>query len=180
MDQLSIPTFNMVLCMLPITTSPGDMIDDLKHCSLYNTSKYTRRDAVQQKAPFARIRLLDAVQQSKRRLFAAVWTQPGVVCSEKVTFDPLTRQPVDLFEKEPLKGNSVVHLHTPTKFGEDPSKDLGGDREQTNKQTNKRCSNYSMMYLLCYQPKRPKAKRPRVKTSHARMGKLGCFDFRTF
>ena len=61
--------------------------------------------------------------------------------------DPLTRRPVDLFEKEPLKGNSEVHLHTPTKFGEDRSKDLGGDREQTDRQTNrqtdKRCSIYS-------------------------------------
>ena len=55
--------------------------------------------------------------------------------------DPLTRRPVDLFEKELLKGNSEVHLHTPTKFGEDPSKDRGGDREHTHK----RCSNYSMM-----------------------------------
>ena len=27
--------------------------------------------------------------------FAAVWSQPGVVCSEKVTFDPLTRRPID-------------------------------------------------------------------------------------
>ena len=48
----------------------------------------------------------------------------------------LTRWPVDLFKKEPLKGNSEVHLHTPTKFGEDLSKDLGGVGEQTNKQTN--------------------------------------------
>ena len=48
--------------------------------------------------------------------------------------DPLTRRPVDLFEKKSLKGNSEVHLHTPTKFGEDPSKDLGGDwlRTRTN------------------------------------------------
>ena len=57
--------------------------------------------------------------------------------------DPLTRRPVDLFEKEPLKGNSEVHLHTPTKFGEDPSKDLGGDWLRTHK----RCSNYSMIIL---------------------------------
>ena len=68
--------------------------------------------------------------------------------------DPLTRRPVDLFEKEPLKGNSEVHLHTPTKFGEDRSKDLGGDREQTDRQTNrqtdKRCSIYSMMLLQRY------------------------------
>ena len=49
--------------------------------------------------------------------------------------DPLTCRPVDLLEKEPLKGKWEVHLHTPTKFGEDPSKDLGGDREHTNKQT---------------------------------------------
>ena len=64
--------------------------------------------------------------------------------------DPLTRRAVDLFEKEPLKGNSEVHLHTPTKFGEDRSKDLGGDREQTDRQTNrqtdKRCSIYSMIH----------------------------------
>ena len=67
--------------------------------------------------------------------------------------DPLTRRAVDLFEKEPLKGNSEVHLHTPKKFGEDRSKDLGGDREQTDRQTNrqtdKRCSIYSMIQLLC-------------------------------
>ena len=59
--------------------------------------------------------------------------------------DPLTRRAIDLFKKEPLKGNSEVHLHTPTKFGEDRSKDLGGDREQTDRQTDKRCSIYSMM-----------------------------------
>ena len=57
--------------------------------------------------------------------------------------DPLTHRPVDLFEKESLKGNSEVHLHTPTKFGEDPSKDLGGDREHAHK----RCSNYSMITI---------------------------------
>ena len=98
--------------------------------------------------PVEGIRLLDAVclLLGKRRHawqmtpFAAVWSQPGVVCSENVTFDPLTRRPVDLFKKEPLKGNSEVHLHTPTMFGEDPSKDFGGVGEQTNK----RCSNYSM------------------------------------
>ena len=70
--------------------------------------------------------------------------------------DPLTRRAVDLFEKEPLKGNSEVHLHTPTKFGEDRSKDLGGDREQTDRQTNrqtdKRCSIYSMISPGCPRP----------------------------
>ena len=88
--------------------------------------------------PVEVIRLLDAVRLLLGKdavPFAAVWSQPGVVCSEKVTFDPLTRWPVELFQKEPLKGNSEVHLHTPTKFGEDPSKDLGGVGEQTNAQT---------------------------------------------
>ena len=65
--------------------------------------------------------------------------------------DPLTRRADDLFEKEPLEGNSEVHLHTPTKFGEDRSKDLGGDREQTDRQTDKRCSIYSMMFAEHYQ-----------------------------
>ena len=40
------------------------------------------------------IRLLDAVRlllDKDAVPFAAVWSQPGVVCSEKVTFDPLTR-----------------------------------------------------------------------------------------
>ena len=51
--------------------------------------------------PIEGIRLLDAMclllgkdaVLGKRRCvpFAAVWSQPGVICSEKVTFDPLTR-----------------------------------------------------------------------------------------
>ena len=57
--------------------------------------------------------------------------------------DLLTCRPVDLFEKEPLKGKWEVNLHTSTKFGEDPSKDLLGDREQTNAY-----SNYSMISFL--------------------------------
>ena len=42
--------------------------------------------------PVKGIRLLDAAMLGKRRRvpFVAVWSQPGVVCSEKVTFDPLT------------------------------------------------------------------------------------------
>ena len=103
--------------------------------------------------PVEGIRLLDTVclllGKRRRVLFAAVWSQPGVVCSEKVTFEPLTFSKNNPAAKEcTLKGNSEVHLHTPTKFGKDPSKDLGGVGEQTNTQTDKRCSNYSMM-LLC-------------------------------
>ena len=100
---------------------------------------------MQQKVPFSLI----SCSSSKVAFCSCVewgWHIYNIVESES---DPLTRRAVDLFEKEPLKGNSEVHLHTPTKFGEDRSKDLGGDREQTDRQTNrqtdKRCSIYSMM-----------------------------------
>ena len=103
---------------------------------------------MQQKVPFSLIRC----SSSKVAFCSCVewgWHIYNIVESES---DPLTRRAVDLFEKEPLKGNSEVHLHTPTKFGEDRSKDLGGDREQTDRQTNrqtdKRCSIYSMIILL--------------------------------
>ena len=103
---------------------------------------------MQQKVPFSLIRC----SSSKVAFCSCVewgWHIYNIVESES---DPLTRRVVDVFEKEPLKGNSEVHLHTPTKFGEDRSKDLGGDREQTDRQTNrqtdKRCSIYSMMTSL--------------------------------
>ena len=102
---------------------------------------------MQQKVPFSLI----SCSSSKVAFCSCVewgWHIYNIVESES---DPLTRRAVDLFEKEPLKGNSEVHLHTPTKFGEDRSKDLGGDREQTDRQTNrqtdKRCSIYSMISL---------------------------------
>ena len=100
---------------------------------------------MQQKVPFSLI----SCSSSKVAFCSCVewgWHIYNIVESES---DPLTRRAVDLFEKEPLKGNSKVHLHTPTKFGEDRLKDLGGDREQTDRQTNrqtdKRCSIYSMI-----------------------------------
>ena len=106
---------------------------------------YTHQPSMQQKVPFSLIRC----SSSKVAFCSCVewgWHIHNIVESES---DPLTRRAVDLFEKEPLKGNSEVHLHTPTKFGEDRSKDLGGDREQTDRQTNrqtdKRCSIYSMI-----------------------------------
>ena len=89
---------------------------------------------MQQKVPFARIRLLDAVAAKQKAPFAAVRREAGAYNIVESESDPLTRRPADLFEKEPLKGNSEVHLHTATKFGKDPSKDLGGDREWTHKQ----------------------------------------------
>ena len=107
---------------------------------------YTHQPSMQQKVPFSLI----SCSSSKVAFCSCVewgWHIYNIVESES---DPLTRRAVDLFEKEPLKGNSEVHLHTPTKFGEDRSKDLGGDREQTDRQTNrqtdKRCSIYSMMH----------------------------------
>ena len=54
---------------------------------------------------------------------------------------------LDLSKNEPLKLISGAALHLPSKFGEDRSKDLGGVGEQTNKQTDKRCSNYSTMCI---------------------------------
>ena len=39
--------------------------------------KYTRPDAVQQKVPFAQIRLLEAVAPKQKAAFAAVWRDPG-------------------------------------------------------------------------------------------------------
>ena len=107
---------------------------------------YTHQPSMQQKVPFSLI----SCSSSKVAFCSCVewgWHIYNIVESES---DPLTRRAVDLFEKEPLKGNSEVHLHTPTKFGEDRSKDLGGDREQTDRQTNrqtdKRCSIYSMIF----------------------------------
>ena len=55
-----------------------------------------------------------------------------------LTFDP---SDLDLSKNETLKDTSGVNLDPPTKFHEDRTKDLGGEEEQTNK----RCSNYSMM-----------------------------------
>ena len=106
------------------------------HMHIWNTRKYypsskqfrdpptyTHQPSMQQKVPFSLIRC----SSSKVAFCSCVewgWHIYNIVESES---DPLTRRAVDLFEKEPLKGNSEVHLHTPTKFGEDRSKDLGGD-----------------------------------------------------
>ena len=61
-----------------------------------------------------------------------------------MTFDP---SDLDLSKNETLKDTSGVNLDSPTKFHEDRTKDLGGEEEQTNRQTDKRCSNYSMICL---------------------------------
>ena len=123
-------------------------IDDPSSNQFRDPPTYTQQPSMQQKVPFSLIRC----SSSKVAFCSCVewgWHIYNIVESES---DPLTRRAVDLFEKEPLKGNSEVHLHTPTKFGEDRSKDLGGDREQTDRQTNrqtdKRCSIYSMISFL--------------------------------
>ena len=127
-------------------------IDDPSSNQFRDPPTYTHQPSMQQKVPFSLIRC----SSSKVAFCSCVewgWHIYNIVESES---DPLTRRAVDLFEKEPLKGNSEVHLHTPTKFGEDRSKDLGGDREQTDRQTNrqtdKRCSIYSMIPLSYNEP----------------------------
>ena len=55
-----------------------------------------------------------------------------------VTFDP---NYLNLPKNEPLKGNSGVNLQSPTNFGESRPKDTRGVGEQTDRQTNKYCSN---------------------------------------
>ena len=104
---------------------------------------YTHQPSMQQKVPFSLIRC----SSSKVAFCSCVewgWHIYNIVESES---DLLTRRAVDLFEKEPLKGNSEVHLHTPTKFGEDRSKDLGGDREQTGKQTDRQTDRQTLLDL---------------------------------
>ena len=53
----------------------------------------TRRDAVQQKVPFARIRLLDGVAAKQKAPFAAVWREAGAYNIVESESDPLTRRP---------------------------------------------------------------------------------------
>ena len=121
-------------------------IDDPSSNQFRDPPTYTHQPSMQQKVPFSLIRC----SSSKVAFCSCVEWGWHIYNIEESESDPLTRRAVDLFEKEPLKGNSEVHLHTPTKFGEDRSKDLGGDREQTDRQTNrqtdKRCSIYSMIY----------------------------------
>ena len=79
------------------------------------------------------------IERAKDAVCFSQWCGVSLVSSAiiyNIVSKKVTRRPVDLFKKEPLKGNSEVHLHTATKFSDDPSKDLRGDREQTHKQTN--------------------------------------------
>ena len=143
---------------ITITIAQGNEKQSFSYKQYYPSSNqfrdpptYTHQPSMQQKVPFSLI----SCSSSKVAFCSCVewgWHIYNIVESES---DPLTRRAVDLFEKEPLKGNSEVHLHTPTKFGEDRSKDLGGDREQTDRQTNrqtdKRCSIYSMITWVLVQ-----------------------------
>ena len=65
--------------------------------------------------------------------FAAVWSQPGVVCSEKVTFDPLTRW---AFPKRTPQGQ---FRGPPTYTHQVWRRSIKGPRRSrwTNKQTNR-------------------------------------------
>ena len=64
----------------PLTRRPVDLfekepLNDNSEVHLHTAT--TRRDAVQQKVPFARIRLLDAVAAKQKAPFAAVWREAG-------------------------------------------------------------------------------------------------------
>ena len=69
------------------------------------------------------------VFNSRRLLYPAL----PVAKNSYLTFEP---SDLDLSKNETLKDTSGVNLHPPTKFHEDRTKDLGGEEEQTNKQTN--------------------------------------------
>ena len=92
---------------------------------------------------------------SKRRRvpFAAVWSQPGVVCSEKVTFDPLTCWP---FQKRTPQGQfrgPPTCTHQVWRRSVKGPQRSRGTNKQTNRQTDKRCLNYSMIlkeYEACF------------------------------
>ena len=125
--------FLLFLLTSVLLTLEIQAIDDPSSNQFRDPPTYTHQPSMQQKVPFSLIRC----SSSKVAFCSCVewgWHIYNIVESES---DPLTRRAIDLFEKEPLKGNSEVHLHTPTKFGEDRSKDLGGDREQTDRQTNR-------------------------------------------
>ena len=96
---------------------------------------------MQQKVPFSLIRCSSYSAPAHYSIGSSSEEEKSGCTAKEVLFQVILQVKgqvlVDLFEKEPLKGNSEVHLHTPTKFGEDPSKDLGGDRAQTDKQTDR-------------------------------------------
>ena len=71
---------------------------------------------------------------SQPTCFHQVWSRSdqGVAKNSYLTFDP---SDLDLSKNETLKDTSGVNLDPPTKFHEDRTKDLGGEEEQTNRQT---------------------------------------------
>ena len=88
--------------------------------------------------PIEGIRLLDAVcllLGNRRRARLLQWCGLSLVSSAPKKWR-LTRWPVDLFKKEPLKGNSEVHLHTPTSLAKIRQRSRG-TYKQTNKQTDR-------------------------------------------
>ena len=96
-----------------------------------------------------RIRLCSWGSKAKGGFCSCVvwgWSLYNIVESES---DPLTRRPVDLLtflKKNPSRANGrSTYIQPPSlaKIRQRTSEEIGNT--QTNKQTNKRCSNYSMM-----------------------------------
>ena len=73
------------------------------------------------------------------------WSQPGVVCSEKVTFDPLTHWH---FQKRTPRGqfrDPLTYTHQFWRRSVKGPRRSRGTNKQINRQTDKCCSNYSMI-----------------------------------
>ena len=91
---------------------------------------------MQQKVPFARIRLLDAVAAKQKAPFAAVWRKAGTYNIVESESDPLTRRPVDLYEKNPSRAiprSTYIHPPSLAKIRQRTSEVIGN--KQTNRQT---------------------------------------------
>ena len=93
---------------------------------------------MQQKVPFARIRLLDAVAAKQKAPFAAMWREAGAYNIVESESDPLT-----FSKKNPsraIRRSAYIQPPSLVKIRQRTSEEIG------NEHTNKRCSNYSMIY----------------------------------
>ena len=98
--------------------------------------------------PVKGIRLLDAVRLLLGKdavPFAAVWSQPGVVCSEKWR---LTHWPVDPLTPQGQFWGPPTYTHQVWRRSVRGPRRSRGTNRQTDRQTDKRCSIYSMI-LAC-------------------------------
>ena len=115
-----------------------------------------------QRSKRRRIRLCSWARKAKGAFCSCVawgWRLYNIVESES---DPLTRRPVNALtfsKKNPSRANGrSTYIHPPSlaKIRQTTSEEIGNT--QTHTQTNKRCSNYSMIWshlcwgLMCVRP----------------------------